>query len=252
MFLSFFHPETRRVFRGKRGEASPFGHMFGGAVDYTGLTAYEGQPAVHLLFRLNTADPAIGVTVPGVQWLPLLCAIRYGACDLAYRVVSDSQVKILRQSETKPWDHFPFDEYPANLSPQPIAIEEGTYDPSKVQDALFYAGVFGYGALSPKQYAKLIRYVEEQNLPELFGWESAEAYLEEGHASPFAQGRPTDDCSDPDCPNHGKRSSLRPFAIFQEERREARNLWGPNGENLQIIYQVCPECAAIHTSNQCT
>jgi hypothetical protein len=252
MLLALFHPETRRVFRGKRGTKSPFGHTFGGAADYTGLAAYRRQPPVHLLFRLNTADPAVGVRLPVAEWLPLLCAIRYGACGLGYRVISDREAKILHQAEKKAWDNFPYDGYPDMLPAQPVALEEGTYDPGKVEDGLLYAGVFGYGALSPKQYAKLVRHVKKKGLPELFGRDSAEAYLEEGNVSPFVQGRPVDDCPDPSCANHGREASLRTFALFHEDQEHVRKLWGPHCENLQIIYQVCPECTAIRTTNQCT
>src|SRR5260370_863882 len=135
MFLAFFHQESRRVFCGKRGKKSPFGHMFGGAADYSGLAASRRQP-VHLLFRLNTADPALGVTLPGVDWLPLLCAIRYGACNLGYRVVSDEEVKILHQTEKKAWDDFPYQGYAEKLQAQPVAITEGAYDPSKLENPL--------------------------------------------------------------------------------------------------------------------
>src|SRR5262249_59735794 len=105
-------------------------------VDSPGLRVKRGQPAVHLLFRLNTAGPALGVhlagarsvrsrspvswrrrrapgkALPGPQWLPLLCAIRYGACDLGYRVVSEGEVKILRQGEVRAWEGFPYADYP--------------------------------------------------------------------------------------------------------------------------------------------
>jgi hypothetical protein len=58
--LAVIHEEARHVFRGVRNRKSKFGHMFGGAADYEGLIADKGQPPVHLLFRLNTADPAVG------------------------------------------------------------------------------------------------------------------------------------------------------------------------------------------------
>ena len=263
MFLAFFHQESRRVFRGRRGQPSPFGHSFGGSTDYAGLATRKGRPPVHLLFRFNTADPAVGVTLPRVQWLPLLCAIRYGACALGYRVVSDTKVKILDQAEAKPWDDFPYEGYPEKLPVQPVVLEEARYDPDNVEDVLFYAGVFGYGALSPKQYAKLLRHVKKEKLHDLFGWESPEAYLEEekGGAGPFLQGPPTDGCPDPSCLNHERGELLRPFATFLEgtpypmsatDREEIRRLWGPKGGPLQINYQLCPECAAIQVSNQCT
>ena len=252
MVVTVFHQEAQRIFRGQRGKKSPFGHMFGGAAEYAGLAPRKGQPPVHLLFRLNTDDPAVGVTLPGARWLPLVCAIRYGACDLGYRVLGDEKVKILHQGEAKAWEGFPYDGCPEKLPPRPIAFEEVSYDPGKVSDALFYAGVFGYSALSPKQYARLVRHVEKKRVAEMLGWESAEAYLEEGHGLPFVQGRPEDDCPDPSCPNHNRKASLRPFAIFQEEEKEVSKLWGKNCGNLQIIYQVCPKCGAIRTGNQCT
>jgi len=282
MFLNCYHQATRRIFHGRLGKKSPFGHAFGGAADYSGLRAKKRQPPVHLLFRLNTADPALGVTLtgaqslrsrsqaswrrrgapgkalPGAQWLPLLCAIRYGACNLGYRVVSEGKVKILYQSEVRPWDGFPYADYPEKLPTKPVAFEEGTYDPDDVEDVLACAGVFGYGALSPSQYAKLIRHVKKEGLPRLFGCPSAEDYLE-GNTWPFLQGPPDDECPDPACPNHGRKSSLRTFAIFwdawdhrKEVRKEMQALWGPDCESLQIIYQVCPLCAAIRTTNQTT
>jgi hypothetical protein len=174
--LALFHQETRRVFRGTRGRKSRFEHTFGGTANYAGLSPLKGEPPLHLLFDLNTEDPAVGVTLPKARWLPLLCAVRYGACDLGYRVVSDKRVKILYLAEATAWEGFPYDGYPEQFKARPVAFEEGSYDPGSVSDALLYGGVFGYGALSPRQYARLVRHVEKKGLPEMFGWESAEAY----------------------------------------------------------------------------
>src|SRR5207248_3252713 len=115
VYFAIFHQDSKRVFLGKWGTKGPFGHRFGGPAEYSGLAAYKRQPPVHLLFRLNMTDPRVGVTLPGVNWLPLLCAIRYGACDLGYRVLSDDAVRILHQSETKAWKDFPSADYPAAL-----------------------------------------------------------------------------------------------------------------------------------------
>jgi hypothetical protein len=131
MALMLYHQKPRRVFRGERGKRSRFGHAFGGATDYSGLAARKRRPPVHVLFRLNTADPAVGVTLPGLQWLPLLCAIRYGACDLGYKAVSDSSVKILHQGEAKPWDDFPYDGYPERIAAEPLSLKEVDYKPAE-------------------------------------------------------------------------------------------------------------------------
>jgi hypothetical protein len=129
-------------------------------------------------------------------------------------------------------------------------LEEGVYDPSDPENALLYAGVFGYDALSPEQFAALARHVEKDGLPDIFGYETGEDYLREGNCLPFTQGHPVEDCPAPECPNHGRVSSLRPFAIFREGRHEARTLWGPNCGSLQIVYQICPACSTIRTTNQ--
>jgi hypothetical protein len=254
MYLALFHQAERRVYCGTRGRKSKYGHTFGGGTDYAGLAAFKHQPPVHLLFRLNMLDPAVGVRLPGLQWLPLLCAIRYGACDLGYRVMSDERVKILHQGEKKAWDGFPTNTYPDELPPKPLALHEAAFDPGNPRDAFFYGGVFGYEHLSPKQFARVVRYVKGKGFydSEDSEYETAEEFLQQGSSLMFVQGRPTDACPNRRCSNHRRRSSLRTFAVFEEEDSKAKQLWGPNGENLQIIYQVCPACGAIHTTNQCT
>jgi hypothetical protein len=254
MPLTIFHAESKRIFRAERGKVSPYGHIFGGEAHYRGMSAFEHQPPVHLLFRLNLDDPAVGLTLPEARWLPLLCAIRYGACDLGYRVVSDGAVKILHQSATTAWDGFPYEGYPGRLPAEPIVLAEASYDPGNPRDALRYAGVFGYGALSAVQFSGLARFVVGEGIfdPMFMDRETPEEYLREGNGFPFAQGPPVESCPEPTCPNHGRASSLRTLAIFREDEGRSRQLWGPNCGSLQIIYQVCPSCNAIRTTNQCT
>jgi len=251
MIFAVFHRDKKRVFWGKRGTKSKFDHRFGGSVQYAGLRAFPRRLPVHLLIRLNTADACVGVRLSTAQWLPLLCAIRYGACELGYRVLSDNKVKILHQGETKVWRGFPSKEYPTALPAKPMDLREGIYDPGDPQNALMFGGVFGYDALTRRQFANLVKYVEQEDLPDMVGCESAEEYLE-GNGWPFLQGPPEDGCPDPTCRLHDVTGGLRTFALFQEEDRGASKLWGPNGENLQIVYQICPDCSAILTTHQCT
>jgi hypothetical protein len=247
MQLAIFHQQTKQVFRGIRGKKSPFEHMFGGSADYAGLTPYQRQPPVHLLFRLNTADPAVGVTLRKTQWLPLLCAIRYGACNLGYRVTSDKKVKILYQEYDAPWDDFPYDGYPTKLPAKPVALQ-AAYDPQDLKDVFYYAAAIGYETVSAKQYAQLVRRVEKH-----FRLKpgSGDDYLQKS-CEPFVQGEPKDKCPDPACQNHRSKGKLRTLAIFEEELKKEAEFWGPSCENLQIIWQLCPKCAAIRTTNQCT
>jgi hypothetical protein len=226
MRLTIFHPRPRRIFRGERGKVSAYGHTFGGDGHYAGLAA-NGQAPVHLLLRLNLEDPAVGLTLPGIRWLPLLCAIRFGACNLGYRVISDTEVKILHKSEAEAWEGFPYEGYPESLPAEPIELTEASYDPGNPRDALRYAGVFGYEPLSEAQFADLARFVVDEGLfdPSFMDWETPEEYLREGVGFPFVQGPPDDDCPEPSCPNHGRDASMRTLAIFWEAEKRVRRLW---------------------------
>jgi hypothetical protein len=253
--IALFHQATRRIFRGERDVESRYGHTFGTEVEYTGLRAVPNEPPVHVLLRLNTDDPAVGVISKWPRWLPLLCAIRYGACDLGYRVVSDQRVEILHQGETKPWEGFPYPGYPDRLRPRPISFQTLDYHPDRPNDVLMTIGVFGCDGLTEELFAELTRYVVREGIydPDISGWETPEQFLREGLCWPLIQGRPDDDCPDRTCANHDRKGSMEVFAIFEEDSQEGvRKLWGPDCGNLQIIHQLCPECGAIRTTNQCT
>jgi hypothetical protein len=158
----------------------------------------------------------------------------------------------LARDETEPWDGFPYDGYPEQLPIRPVDLVEEPYDPDSALDCLYYAGVFGYEHLSREQFDRMVRQVGEDGLHEGTDWETAEEYVRKGNGLPFAQWPPADDCPDPACGNHGRMGSMRTLAIFQEGEAETRRLWGPDCGSLQIIYQVCPLCSSVLTTNQCT
>jgi hypothetical protein len=107
--------------------------------------------------------------------------------------------------------------------------------------------------LTPTRFDQLVRFVVKKGWfdPDVSDCETPEEYLK-ANCWPFEQAIPDEDCPDPACGNHGQRRSLRTLAIFEEDERNVRALWGPNCGSLQIIYQVCPKCGAIRTTNQCT
>ena len=250
MFLAIFDQASRRIALGKRqSQKSRYNHTFGGGEEYLGLASGNRRTPVHLLFRINTDDPFVRVDLGGTKYLPLLCAIRYGACDLGYQVVSDDEIKIFHMEESKEWDGFPRDNYPQTLPIENIGIVSDQYDPSNAEDALFYAGVFGFDHLTGKQMENVRRLVVEKGMYQP-GGETIDEFLEMV-SMPFVQGPPVDDCPNPDCENHGRESSLRTLAIFNEAPDRAGGLWGSMAD-LQIIHQICPCCATIRTTSQCT
>jgi len=251
MFLAFFHLAERLVFRGQRGRGDRFGHTSGGSVSYVGLRTSPDKPPAHLLFRLDTADPCVGVRLSTSQWLPLLCPIRYGGCAMGYRVISDTEVRILRMGEAEALEGFPRDDYPEELPVESLRVVPGDYDPSDTGDVWFYAGVFGYDHLTPLQYAQMVRDIDESGAWDDGTAANAEEYARDNEL-PYVQGRPQTECPDPACANHSRPASLRTIAVFEEHAELADEMWGPDCGVPQVIWQVCPLCEAIAVENQAT
>ena len=253
MDLSLVRYDVRDIADGIRALASPYGHRFGGENGYAGVRKVAAKPPVHLLFRLNTEDPAVGAVIPGMKWLPLLCAIRYGACELGYRVLADDRVEILHQSTTKEWDDFPTPGYPDELPLSAVNVVRGGYNPDEPASAWFHSAFFGLDHLSTKQRTELTQFLGTLDWLEL-DWEgqTLDEYVEEHRGAPFIQGVPDCKCPDTKCAGRRRKGNMRVFAWFQESDELFRGLWGPNGENLQIIYMICQTCHAIVTVNQCT
>jgi hypothetical protein len=166
-------------------------------------------------------------------------------------VRSDGAVEWLRQDEPDPWAGFPSSDYPERLPVRPVALVEVGYDPQSVTDVLGCGAVFGYDHVSPAVRAQAGQ--EAFATAELYGADvSGPDEALAGIASPFTQGRPVEDCPDRGCANHGRPSSLRTLAIFEEGRPGYRELWGPSCDDLQIAWQICPLCGAVQATNQCT
>jgi hypothetical protein len=205
--------------------------------------------------RLNTDDQALCIRAKTARWFPLLCAIRYGACDLGYHVLSDRKVKIVYLADSKPWRGFPYANYPLKLGPRPIAYTRIPFRPDRPMDLIKTLGVFGCDGLSAGQMASLIKFADPDGSfdPTLTPYKSLKDLLCNGLAWPLIQGRPTEGCPETSCRNYERKNSLKVFSIFEEDSWDAvRKLWGPHCDNLQIIHQYCPECGAIRATNQCT
>lgn len=261
MFFVLFDHDMRRLSFGERSGQSKYGHTFGTLVDYSGLKVGRGKPPVHVLFRINLKDPCVSLKLGTISWLPLLCAIRYGACHLGYRVDSDDSVTILHQADRQLWDGFPSADYPTILPVEPVAFRRRKYRATDPQDVYVWAGVFGYEHVSQRQFGRVVNWAQEVGVvdeTDLSEGETIESFLRESEC-PFVQGRPVEACPNPDCPNSRRKQSLKTLAVFSQEldpierrRGKVKSLWGDNCEDLQIIYQICPKCSAISTTNQCT
>jgi hypothetical protein len=237
MPLQLIHPAERRVAYSVAADGPGFGHRLGGG-GYAGLVPPAGGPPVQALFRLNTADPAVGVTVPGAGWLPLLVALRYGGCSLGYRVVSDTEVRILAMGETEAWPGFPTPDFPDELPEVPVGLRADGYDPDNPAVAWMFSGLLGTEHLTDEQRRRVAAFAAESGLAAV-GW-------------PYTGEPPADPCPDPACANHARPASLRTVALYQAGGRFAQTLWGPAPADVQLVYQMCPACGAITATSRAT
>lgn len=235
--------------------AGRYGHTFGGPHDRAGAARADcGGILIHLLHRLDLTDPAVPFSVPGVRWLPFYYCFDFRANDLGYRLLSDGAlVTYFPKDDPNVTDHeeWPDENYPPEFPRSGINIVPVAYDPTNLEDAYRWAGVFGIGKLSDRdQAAAKARVAEKQEALGFYAPGTDQEY-EEALSGPFVQGRPNNTCLNPDCPNHAHRGRLSTIAIVPAEPVPGVHTFGRHGGGVQLIVQLCGICHTIRTSNQC-
>jgi hypothetical protein len=235
-----------------RGE---YAHSFGGPHDRKGTSREECKGIlIHLLHRLDLADPAVPIVIPGVRWLPLYYCFDFRANDLGYRLISDEELVAFfpeddpNVSDDEEW---PGEDFPREFPRSSIEVAAHDYDPTDLEDAYRWAGVFGIGELSRRDQATAKRRVAE--LMDGLGFEvpRTEEEFDEALSSPFAQGKPKSPCLNPECPNRKEESRLSPIALMPAEPVKGVQTFGRWGRGVQLIFLMCPECHTIRVTNQC-
>jgi hypothetical protein len=235
---------------------SKYGHTFGGPHDRKGTSreACDGI-LIHLLHRLDLTDPAIPLSIPGIRWLPLYYCFDFRANELGYRLISDEELVTffpfddpnVSKEESWPDDDY----YPLEFPKSSIKVAAYDYDPTDLEDAYQWAGVFGIGKLSRRDQAAAKRRAAE--LAEGLGFYAPETEkeFEEALSSPFMQGNPDNSCLNPKCSNRRKKSSETTIALIPAEPVKGVHTFGRWGDGVQLIFQLCPKCYTIRASNQC-
>jgi len=185
--------------------------------------------------------------------MPLYYVFDLRANELGYRLTSESSMVTYfpsddpNVSESEEW---PSDGYPSEFPLSKITILPRGYDPTNLDDAYFWAGVFGVSQLSSNDQAAARKRVAK--LMEDYGMDPPETDEDYDSclSSPFAQAKPSSDCLNPDCENHGVYDKLQVVAIVPPEPVPGVRLWG--GADVQIVFELCPSCYTIRASNQCT
>ena len=234
---------------------SKYGHTFGGPHDRKG-TAREDCNGIliHLLHRLDLTDPAIPFTIPGVRWLPFYYCFDFRANDLGYRLISEEElVTFFPTDDPNVADHeeFPGGEYPREFPRSSITVAAFGYDPTDLDDAYAWAGVFGIGKLSTRDQTAAKKRVAEVMDGLDLGVPETEQDFEEALCGPFMQGKPDSPCLNPTCANHNKKGHLMPIALMPAEPVQGVHTFGQWGGGVQLIFRMCPTCYTIRVSNQC-
>ena len=187
---------------------SKYGHTFGGPHDRKGTSREDCNGIlIHLLHRFDLTDSAIPVAIPGIRWLPLYYCFDFRVNHLGYQLLSDEELVTFfpdgepNVSEEESW---PDDEGdPVEFPKSSIRIAAYDYDPTDLDDAYRWAGVFGIGKLSKRdQVAARERVAEHMaDVPE------TEEDFERALSDPFMQGKPDDPCLNPECSNRERRGS---------------------------------------------
>jgi hypothetical protein len=233
---------------------SRYGHTFGGPHDRAG-TAREDCNGIliHMLHRLDLSDPAVPIAIPGLRWLPLYYCFDFRANDLGYRLVSDDSLVTFFPTDDPNVTHeesWPDEEgYPLEFPRSSIAVSPFAYDPTKLEDAYAWSGIFGIDRLSEADQAAARRRVEEDWLG--FDPPETEEDYQAGLSNPFAQGRPDGGCLNPGCPNHLEKGRLSTIALLPAEPMAGIHTFGRWGGGVQLIFQMCGLCHSIRVSNQC-
>ncbi|HEX4611658.1 MAG TPA: hypothetical protein VH092_25910 [Urbifossiella sp.] len=236
-----------------------YGHTFGGPHDRKGASREDCNGIlIHLLHRLDLTDPAIPIAIPGVRWLPLYYCFDFRTNELGYQLISDEEMGTLfpkddrNVSEEESWPSSSEDgPYPREFPKSPIQIAAYDYDPTDLEDAYLWAGVFGIGKLSKRdRVAAKKRVAGLMNGLGLGAPETAEEYRE-ALSSPFMQGKPDGPCLNPTCSNRKKRGKLTPIVLMPAEPVAGVHTFGRWGSGVQLIFQLCPKCYTIRVTNQC-
>ncbi len=234
---------------------SKYRHTFGGPHDRNGTSREDCNGIlIHLLHRLDLTDPAIPIAIPGIRWLPFYYCFDFRANDLGYRLISEEELVTFFPEDdpnVSTEESWPGEDYPLEFPRSSIKVAAFGYDPTDLEDAYRWAGVFGIGKLSKRDQTAAKKRVVA--LMDGLGLEVPETDkdFEEALSSPFMQGKPGSPCLNPGCSNRKKRGKLTTIALMPAEPVEGVHTFGRWGGGVLLIFQLCPKCYTIRVSNQC-
>ena len=231
---------------------SDYAHTFGGPPDREqAFPDHTHGIRLHLLHRFDLSDPLVPLSVPGLKWLPLYYVFDFRVNEVGYKLSSDSSMTTYFPSDdpnVSTEESWPSPDFPMEFTVHSVKVSTRLFDPSSLEESETWAGVFGIEHLNKKQRAKLRKRIEKHC--KTFGmYPPSDDDLAEFLNSPFWQGPPKGTCLNPSCSNYRLSNTLNVFAIVPHDPIPGLEIWG--GADVQIIFEICPLCHTIRSTNQC-
>jgi hypothetical protein len=225
------------------GVPGSFDHRFGGTPVHRGIKPRGGSQPLHLLYTFDTKDPLVPVRVPRVRYLPLYYCFTYNAGAVGYRVVSDAEIEILYMETKKVQPDFPYENYPIEFPETPVSLTPISYEDHKT--LVYYLTCEDYN-LERKYFSK-----EDS----AFLKQSGYPFTQLGGIQRMWQDTPDVPCPNRSCENHKFNCFMQVFAVVWNHPVPNVSLWDDDPKSrweVQIIFQVCPQCRSIYACNRCT
>lgn len=237
------------------GGRGRYEHTFGGPPDRKGASRKDCKGIlIHLLHRFDLTDPLIPFTIPGLRWLPFYYCFDFRANELGYRLISDDRMEAFfpkADRNVSKKESSPDDDYPPEFPKSSIKLADYGHDPTDLEDAYEWSGVFGIAKLSPRDQSTAKKRVAKLTKALGIGVPETEQDFDDALCFPFMQGKETSPCLNPKCPNRKKKASLIPLALMPAEPVKGVHTFGRWGGGVQLIIRICPKCYTVRVSNQC-
>ena len=244
---------------------SRFSHYFGGAAESYGITFSNLENPCQVVLMLDTTDPLVPFSLPGMRYMPLVHGFNYSSngFEFVYRFVEPNRIEVMLPKNRYHNPDFPYENYPPHFAQQKIGFQQQPFDICDPNDALQYQGVFGLEHLDVSEMEQVVRLAKSTWRDNPFedpldDDESDIDIVKRLGRSPFMQCAPTPRCENTDCSAEiesvfddmvFRKPTLQVIAVHEPSANDEL-LWGMG--HVQLIFQLCSECHCITVTNQCT
>jgi hypothetical protein len=252
-------------------------HVFGGEPGRKGEIPPGRRKRVHLFYDLDLSDPLVDIRSPRpeITRLPLYYALGNTGGTFAYRLISDTAIRLL-------CDPYPKDEYVPKPYPKPFAreafyLQEIGYDANDPEWLWSFGALLGVGSLTEAERKQTLKKLEafhrkryDESIYDAYAnWFHDRDYCGNQDDpdlaelvrmfNPFTQGMPMAFCPYAKCRGHKEGARLPVIAYlrtsdegydFKEDQEVERLLAG--ADSGQLIWMVCPLCLSVVVDNPCT